>query len=137
MLPNIAKKNGRSFRGAGAYHLHDKGKDRNSRPATSERVAWTATRNLANEDPVLAIDEMWHTAENAAHLKHMSGHPPSGNKCLDPVKTVSLSWAPHQSPTREQMEHAADSFLKAMGWQEHQALLICHTDTAQGIARPA
>lgn len=130
MLPNISRRNGSSFRGAGAYHLHDKANDNTPRPRTSERVAWTATRNLANDDPALAIDEMWYSAESASQLKRMSGRRQSGNKCTEPVKTVSLSWAPHQSPTREQMEAAADSFLKAMGWQDHQALLICHVDTA-------
>ncbi len=125
MLPNI-NPNGRSFRGAGAYHLHDKAEKGRPHPTTSERVAWTATRNLANEDPEKAIDEMWHTAEDFARLKAGKG----GRRCDDPVKTLSLAWAPDQSPTRAQMEAAADSYLKAMGWQEHQALLFCHTDTA-------
>src|SRR5262245_6725705 len=118
MVPNI-NRNGRSFRGAGAYHLHDKGDGLNTRPATSKRVAWIATRNLVNDAPEHAIDEMWHTAEAAAQLKRLSGQDQRGRKCTDPVKTLSLAWAPHQSPTREDMEAAADSYLKAMGWQEH------------------
>jgi hypothetical protein len=129
MLPNI-NRNGSSFRGAGAYHLHDKGDKTNSRPTTSERVAWTATRNLANDDPQKALDEMWHTAEDAAHLKQASGHEWRRRREAMPVKTMSLSWAPHQSPTRQEMEAAADSFLTHMGWQQHQALLLAHTDTA-------
>jgi hypothetical protein len=48
--PNI-NRNGSSFRGAAAYHLHDKGEEGQARPVTSERVAWTATRNLVNEEP--------------------------------------------------------------------------------------
>ncbi len=123
MVPDIAG-NGASFRGAGLYYLHDKAEKGGPKPSTSDRVAWTATRNLANEDPEKAIDEMWHTAEDAARLK--AGQP--GRRCDDPVKTLSLAWAPHQSPTRQQMEAAVDGYLKAMGWHEHQALLICHTD---------
>lgn len=129
MVPNI-NPNGSSFRGAGAYHLHDKGDRANPRPTTSDRVAWTATRNLANDDPEKALDEMWHTAEDAAHLKQASGHEWRRRRETMPVKTMSLSCAPHQSPTRGDMEAAADSYLKAMGWHEHQALLLAHTDTA-------
>src|SRR5262245_30464764 len=128
MVPNISH-NGRSFRGAGAYHLHDKPSSAHPRPRTTERVAFTAARNLANTDPHAALDEMWRTAEDAAHLKQRSGYAPSGRKTVSPVKTVSLAWAPGQSPTREEMCAAADSFLKAMGWGEHQALYVAHNDT--------
>jgi hypothetical protein len=128
MVPNISR-NGRSFRGAGAYHLHDKAVPGNARPRTSQRVAFTAARNLANADPHAALDEMWRTAEDARHLKALSGLAPTGRKNETPVKTVSLAWAPGQSPTREEMSAAADSFLKAMGWREHQALIVAHNDT--------
>ncbi len=127
MVPSI-NKNGASFRGAGAYHLHDKAQEGRPKLSTSSRVPWTATRNLVNEDPEKAIDEMWHTAELAEHLKRLSGHDQRGRKNDNPVKTLSLAWAPHQSPTRGQMEAAADSFLQSMGWQECQALLIPHND---------
>jgi hypothetical protein len=129
MVPNISR-NGQSFRGAGAYHLHDKPSTVHPRPRTSERVVFTAARNLANADPYAALDEMWRTAEDAAHLKLRAGHVLTGRKNVLPVKTVSLAWAPGQSPTREEMCAAADSFLKAMGWGEHQALYIAHSDTA-------
>ena len=128
MVPNISG-NGRSFRGAGAYHLHDKPDAANARPRTSDRVAFTAARNLANADPHAALDEMWRTAEDARHLKERAGLAPSGRKNDAPVKTVSLAWAPGQAPTREEMCRAADSFLKAMGWGEHQTLYIAHNDT--------
>ena len=129
MVPNI-RPNGSSFRGAGRYYLHDKGGASGLHPTTSERVAWTVTRNLLNEDPELAIDEMWHTAEDAARLKQASGHEWRKRRDASPVKTISLAWAPHQSPTREQMLDAADSFLAHMGAREHQALILPHSDTA-------
>ena len=55
--------------------------------------------------------------------------PPTGRKNDAPVKTVSLAWAPGETPTREEMCRAADSFMKAMGWAEHQALIVAHSDT--------
>jgi hypothetical protein len=128
MVPNISR-NGRSFRGAGAYHLHDKPDANSARPRTSERVAFAVTRNLANADPHAALDEMWRTAEDASHLKARSGVAQTGRKNDTPVKTVSLAWAPGQSPAREEMCRAADSFMKAMGWAEHQALIVAHSDT--------
>lgn len=129
MVPNISP-NGRSFRGAGTYHLHDKPTSADLRPRTSLRVAFTATRNLANEDPWAALDEMWRTAEDAAHLKASSGAGRQGRKNDTPVKTVSLAWAPGQDPTPTEMIAAADSFLQGMGWQGHQAVYAGHNDTA-------
>jgi len=77
MVPNIAR-NGSSFRGAGAYHLHDKPGPGEVRPRTAARVAFTATRNLANEDPHAALDEMWRTARDAAYLKAATAPSPPG-----------------------------------------------------------
>jgi hypothetical protein len=128
MVPNISP-NGRSFRGAGAYHLHDKPDAATARPRTSGRVSFTAARNLANADPHAALDEMWRTAEDARYLKARSGLAPTGRTNETPVKTVSLAWAPGQSPTREEMCRAADNFMKAMGWTEHQTLIVAHNDT--------
>jgi hypothetical protein len=128
MVPSISR-NGRSFRGAGAYHLHDKPDGTDARPRTSQRVAFTATRNLANADPHAALDEMWRTAVDALYLKARSGLAPTGRKNDAPAKTVSLAWAPGQTPTREEMCAAADSFLRTMGWAAHQALYVAHNDT--------
>lgn len=129
MVPNISG-NGRSFRGAGAYHLHDKPSVANPRPRTAARVAFTATRNLANDDPRLALDEMRRTAGDAAFLKAASGAAARGRKSAAPVKTVSLAWAPGETPTQAGMIAAADGFLSAMGWREHQAVYAAHADTA-------
>lgn len=132
MIPNFTA-NGASFRGAGAYYLHDKpfineaGEQVN--PSTSDRVAWTATRNLMHDDPAAAIDEMWHTAERQQLIKAEAGGRLSGRKCTEPVKTISLAWHPDQAPTREDMIAAADEFLAHMGWREHQALYVAHNDT--------
>ncbi len=133
MIPNISQA-GSSFRGAGRYYLHDKAADRSLpgrlKPSTDDRVAWSDTRNLANFDPELALDEMWRTAESQAYLKRQAGVRAGGRTCEDPVKTISLSWHPSETPTPEQMIAAADSYLRHMGWSEHQAVYIGHSDTA-------
>jgi hypothetical protein len=131
MVPNIAK-SGSSFRGAGKYYLHDKAAERDGerKPDTHDRVAFTATRNCVNDNPHRAIDEMWATAAAQTELKRASGLSLGGRKCTDPVKTISLSWHPSETPTPEQMIAAADSYLTRMGWSEHQALYVGHNDTA-------
>lgn len=131
MVPNIAK-SGSSFRGAGKYYLHDKTAERDGERKldTHERVAFTSTRNCVNDDPHRAIDEMWATAAAQTELKRASGLSLGGRKCTDPVKTISLSWHPSETPTPEQMIAAADSYLTRMGWNEHQAVYVGHNDTA-------
>ncbi len=135
MIPNIAR-GGTSFRGAGKYYLHDKtpetergDDDALEHLTTRERVAFTVTRNCVNDDPEQAIDEMWTTAAAQDELKREAGLKLGGRKCTNPVKTISLSWHPSETPTQEQMIEAADSYLKKMGWSEHQALFVGHNDT--------
>lgn len=131
MVPNI--KGGSSFRGAGKYYLHDKAASNelpnDLKPQTDDRVAFMATRNCVNDDPHLAIDEMWATAMAQNELKRANGLSLGGRKCTDPVKTISLSWHPSEHPTPEQMIEAADGYLTKMGWQQHQAVYVGHNDT--------
>lgn len=135
MIPNIAR-SGTSFRGAGKYYLHDKtpenergDEDALEHLTSRERVAFTATRNCVHDDPEQAIDEMWATAAAQDELKREAGLKLGGRKCTNPVKTISLSWHPSETPTQEQMIETADSYLKKMGWSEHQALFVGHNDT--------
>src|SRR5262249_42434955 len=96
---------------------------------TSHRLAFTATRNLANDDPHAALDEMWRTAADSPHLKASNGFAATGRKNDAPVKSLSLSWAPGQTPTRAEMCAAADSFLKSVGWPGPQAPSSAPNDT--------
>ena len=73
MVPSVAKRGG-SFKGAGAYYLHDKGKD------TSERVAWTLTHNVPTQDPEKALNWMAYTAIHAEDIKAESGTSRAGAK---------------------------------------------------------
>ncbi len=98
--------------------------------AQDGRARWfTDTRNCANFDPELALDEMWRTAEAQQWLKAQAGGRTSGRTCEDPVKTLSISWHKDDAPTPEHMIGAADAYLRAMNWHEHQAVYIGHRDT--------
>jgi len=139
MIPRLQSAGG-SFLGAGKYYLHDKLSEQQAESArdgvrvstrgqSDERVWFTDTRNCLNIDPERALEEMWHTAENQTWLKHQAGVKRGGRACEDPVKTLSLAWHKDDAPTPEHMVEAADSFLKHMGWDQHQAVYVGHKDT--------
>jgi hypothetical protein len=114
---------GRGFKGTAAYLLHDK-----ARARTSERVAWTHTDNLRTDSPQRAWKEMFWTAEHAETLKRESGQSSAGRKAELPVYHLSLSWAPDETPDREEMVSTARDALKTLGLDAHQALIVCHND---------
>jgi hypothetical protein len=114
---------GKSFKKLAAYLLHDPDKAR-----TDERVHWTHTLNLASDHSASAIDEMLWTVRGAEWLKQQSGVRSGGRPLEKPVKHFSLNWHPSETPTREQMIEAVASFLAHMGWHDHQALIVNHTD---------
>lgn len=122
MIPRLHPK-GASFRGLGAYVLHDK-----DHAPTSERVGFTATRNMATNDPHVAIRVMAAVAMDQDRLKAEAGVKNTGRKSVKSVLHATLSWAKHETTSREEKEQAADSFLIAMGAQEHQAIYAEHTD---------
>lgn len=129
---------GGSFRGAGQYYLHDKQRDaglsdaaldKSLKPSSAGRVWFTETRNCMNNDPFRALDEMWGVADDQAYLKMQAGVKRGGRICEDAVKTLSLSWHKDDQPTPEHMIESADAFMKHMGWDAHQAVLVGHNDT--------
>lgn len=128
MIPNI--ETGKSFRGAELYYLHDKREAGEALRLSDERIAWTETRNTAHDAAHEAFAEMLATARDQDHLKLQSGVRLSGRSCEEPVMTISLSWHPSEKPGKEQMIEAADSYLKHMGWDEHQTVYVAHNDTA-------
>jgi hypothetical protein len=114
---------GKSFKTLAAYLLHDADK-----AATSERVQWTHTHNLASDDPGLAVHEMLWSYRAADDLKRQAGVKAGGRRLENPVRHFSLNWHPSETPSREHMVEKVESFLAHMGWQEHQALIVCHDD---------
>jgi hypothetical protein len=123
MIPRVAKA-GRSFKGAGAYYLHDKG-----HRSTDKRVLFTHTENLPTRDPEKALKCMAWTAMHAEQLKLKSGWKLTGRKGEFPVYSYSLAWHPDQDPTKEQMIDAARESLKILGLDKHEALFVAHGDT--------
>lgn len=113
---------GTSFKGAVNYLLHDKGGQ------TSERVAWTHGANLFSDRPEDAWFEMMDTWRDRQALKRAAGIKATGRDNKAPVLHMSLSWHPDEMPSAEHMKETALSAIKALGLQEHQALLVAHKD---------
>lgn len=127
MVPKLHAK-GRSFRGAAAYLLHDKG-----RAKSAERVAWSETRNLATDDAQVAWRVMAATAMDQARLKAKAGIKNTGRKSADSVLHLTLSWHPDEKAalSREEMTRAGLGALRALGAEDRQTLLVCHNDEPQ------
>ena len=128
-------RSGGSFRGAIAYCLGDpRDRDREAeRPAAPSgersRVAWTETVNLATDDARVAARQMAATVTYAAELKELAGVRAGGRRLEKPVAHYSLSWAPDERPpTQAKMVTAARSSLRALGLEDHQAVLVAHRD---------
>ena len=132
MVPNITK-TGTSFRGAMLYYLHDKREEGESVRLTGERVAWTSVRNLMADDPESAVAIMRATANDQDRLKAEAGIKNTGRKSDKCVYAYSLAWHPDEKAglTRAEMERAADESIRAIGAQDLQAVIVCHTDEPQ------
>lgn len=126
MVPKIVAK-GRSFKGAAAYLLHDKGQAQ-----TSERVEWVETRNIATQDPELAWRIMVATALDQDRLKAAAGVGKTGRKSDQAALHMVLSWHPDEREglTRDEMRRAAIAALHAIGADDRQVMLIAHNDEA-------
>jgi hypothetical protein len=122
MIPHIAQR-GHSFKGAGMYYLHDK------QASTSERVAWTITRNLPTERADVALKCMAFMDVQARKAREESGRV-GRKQTAGNVFAYSLSWHPDQQPDSTEMRRAAEVSLARLGLWEHQAVLVAHNDTA-------
>ena len=130
-------RSGASFRGAVAYCLdepRDRDRDREAdgpdEPTTGERsrVAWTETVNLATDDARIAARQMAATVTYATELKALAGVRAGGRRLEKPVAHYSLSWAADEKPTQAKMVTAARASLRALGLEDHQAVLVAHRD---------
>lgn len=121
MVPRTSRA-GRGFKGAWEYYAHDKRtpeqKAQGQEVRTRERVGFVQTENLGGiEDDRAAIGLMIDTARQS-------------DRCEKPVYAFSLSWHPEETPSPQQMIFAGREALTVLGMQEHQAVMISHTDTA-------
>lgn len=121
MVPREAGRGG-SFKGAGAYYLHDKN------ASTSERVEFTHCENVPTQDPEKALKWMAWTAIHADELKRESGAKATGRSCEKPVFTFSLSWHPEQDPHKWEMIGAGRRALIALGLEKHETVMVAHND---------
>jgi hypothetical protein len=117
-------RSGKSFAGTANYLTHD------PKAQTAERVEWTHTMNLANDHVPCAVNEMLWTARDAELLKQEAGVRAGGGAIEKPVKHLSLNWAAEDNPSREHMLATTEQFLRQMGWQDHQAVVVAHNDKA-------
>ena len=129
MIASVAKR-GTSFKGAGAYYLHDKKLKGETKRNTSERVEWTDTRNLMSDKSELAIKIMAYTAMDKDRLKEQAGIKNTGRKSKGDVYAYSIAWHPDEQGKfdKTQMLDAVDQSLKAIGAQDHQAVIVAHRD---------
>ena len=129
MVPNLAKR-GTSFVGAAKYYLHDKRQDGETVRTTTERVEWTHTRGVMTDNAYGAINIMRATAESQDDLKRQAGVKLTGNKSTGAVLAYSLSWSPEEygKIDKTEMLKAVDTSLKALGAQDHQAVIVAHND---------
>lgn len=122
MVPRISRP-GCSFTGAWKYYAHDKRtaaqQEEGQEVRTRERVAFVHAENLGGiEDDRAAIGLMIDTARQS-------------KRCEKPVYAFSLAWHPdEETPDKAQMIDAGREALKVLGMQDHQALMMAHTDTA-------
>lgn len=107
-----AKNRGHSFKGLAAYLTDPKG--------DQHRALWTATANMATDDPKLAAKIMAATdAQSGSRSK-------KGN-----VYHLIMSWhrgEPDHEPTQAEQLEAAQDLLKSLGLDQAQALIVAHDD---------
>lgn len=114
MIGNIQQ--GSGFGGLLRY-LHFGEKDRAAGDGPP-RVDWTDLHHLAPcDDPNQLAAIMRVTAQTYSR-------PPK-----EPVLHISISWAPEDEPTPDQMRRIATQVLDRMGLAQHQAVVLAHRDT--------
>jgi hypothetical protein len=122
---------GQSFIGAHAYFAHDKRREGETERLTSDRLAWTHTRNLPTDDPEKAARIMAFTAMHQQEIKAAAGERLTGRRCRKPVYSLTLAWHPSQDVSKDEMLRAAEGALKALKMENRQAVIYCHTDEPQ------
>lgn len=121
MVPFITR-GGANFRRAWLYFCHDK------QASTSERVEWIEFRNLLTDCSRQAWQMMEYTYKSRQRLKQSAGRGGGGNQVSKPCYSYSLSWHPDETPSRDEMIALADESLRVLGLEDHQAMIVCHTD---------
>ncbi len=123
MVPNVNAR-GTSFKGVTAYLMHDK-----ENPKSSERMAWSATRNMITDDIELAAKIMAFTDMHSEDIKQDFGGSVAGTKReAGAVYHFSLSESPHNNPSQEEWERYVEQNIKILGLEDHQYYMVAHND---------
>lgn len=101
---------GRGFAGLARYL--EAGKD----GAGSGRISWSEARNLPSNVPREVAVMMRATAAQSLRVHR-------------PVYHLALSWDPDDLVDRRTIIGAADRVLRSLGLEEHQVLMVAHSDT--------
>ena len=125
---------GSGFKGLASYVGHDAPSPDDPCPTTSERVEWSAVRNLpvAEDDLAGGARMMASTVRDAPDLKRLAGVSQRGRKCTRPAMHIVMAWPPGERLGREEEEAAVDSLLQTLGLGDHQTLIVRHSDTRHG-----
>ena len=107
--------NGRGGTGLLAYLLHDAVSADARHPATSDRVAWTATSGSLSDDVRVTMRIMQGLVADAPILKRRSGVSLKGRRATKPYAHLVFSWPANQRPDREQQVVAVKSALQRPG----------------------
>jgi hypothetical protein len=83
----------------------------------TDRVAWTASRNLGTDEPELAAALMQATARQSAMVQV-------------PVYHLTISFDHHDAVSPDQMQAIADKVLQDLGLADYQTLIVSHRDRA-------
>lgn len=101
----------RSFTKLAGYLEQEKGPG-----AEPTRAAWIEHRNLVYAE----------TLQQAA--REMTFQARANDRVQKPVLHLSISWAPEDHPTEEQMRTIAGGMLEDLGISAHQASIVAHED---------
>lgn len=134
MNVELPEATGHGIKGTVLYVLHDKREEgMEAHPTTSERVAWTATRNVPTNGPRTAMNMMIDTWQRRDELKAAAGVK-GGTSKSGPVYHFSVNWHAVErggNPSKADMMKAADEVLKILGFEDLQAVMVCHRDTGK------
>ena len=78
------------------------------------RVAWIEGRNVISDENLQAA------------AREMNLIATADSRVKRPVLHMSISWAPEDDPSRNQMTEVSDRVLAKLNLQDHQAMLVAH-----------
>ena len=101
-----------------------------------DRHAAIETENLSSRDARTSARIMQAVANTAPLLKQLAGGSARGRPLKKPAHHFTGSWAPDENPSDEEMFAFGRRCLKALGFEDRQAVMVIHRDkTYRGQVR--